>query len=295
MNQLKNIFKIFIKNLKHIIYLLKEKEIPKKSIYSLNFKILNYKNFSNKSETPKLILSSKSHRVSNSRLKEFNEMFSLLSDYEIVYFNHRDRDRYMKHYWGQHKIYEVYKRAYFHQMRADIFRYCFLYNQGGTWLDFKSLLYFSNENLFQEDIETLLLISSNKIEDQLKIKKQEISITKSRMITNWFISSKKEADFIKYVINDISVNYHKFIGKRFLNPKKAILELTGPHRITKLFYDYIHINQNWEKQILFLDEHNYKINFISEFGRSFSIFDGIFYKHYSQLENKKILKSNFFN
>jgi len=47
MNQLKNIFKIFIKNLKHIIYLLKEKEIPKKSIYSLNFKILNYKNFSN--------------------------------------------------------------------------------------------------------------------------------------------------------------------------------------------------------------------------------------------------------
>ena len=49
-------------------------------------------------------------------------------------------------------------------MKSDIFRYCFLYQNGGYWLDFKSSVFFDINNLMNESQDTLLVWSSEKID-----------------------------------------------------------------------------------------------------------------------------------
>ena len=44
-------------------------------------------------------------------------------------------DEYMADQWGDRPIYSVYQRSLIPQMRADIFRYCIVFDRGGYYLD----------------------------------------------------------------------------------------------------------------------------------------------------------------
>ena len=45
------------------------------------------------------------------------------------------RDNYLKKNWSGHPIYNVYSNSLFGPMKADIFRYCILYDLGGYYFD----------------------------------------------------------------------------------------------------------------------------------------------------------------
>ena len=45
------------------------------------------------------------------------------------------RDNYLKKNWSGHPIYSVYSNSLFGPMKADIFRYCILYDLGGYYFD----------------------------------------------------------------------------------------------------------------------------------------------------------------
>ena len=50
-------------------------------------------------------------------------------------FDQEQTDSYMANAWGHHPILPVYERALFGQIKADIFRYCIVFDQGGYYLD----------------------------------------------------------------------------------------------------------------------------------------------------------------
>ena len=52
-----------------------------------------------------------------------------LDDVDI--FENSERDKYMKKSWGDRKIYQIYKNSVFESSKADIWRYCILYEKGG--------------------------------------------------------------------------------------------------------------------------------------------------------------------
>tara|TARA_Y100000741_G_scaffold356774_1_gene333814 strand:+ start:348 stop:1229 length:882 start_codon:yes stop_codon:yes gene_type:complete len=291
MNQFKNKIKILIRNIKTFCKFFINNEIPKKSIYSSKVKIKTLKDLNEKSDRPKLILSSNYHRVLNSRFKEFSEMFSILQGFDILFFNHKDRDKYMKRHWEYHPIYDVYKKSAFHQMKSDIFRYCFLYQNGGYWLDFKSSVFFDINNLMNESQETLLVCSSEKIDvsSDFLSENKLLDITKESYINNWVLGSKKNSKFLKELIENISIDYLQYIDKEYEYPKKAILELTGPFKLTKLFYQYLNKENNRLKEFSIIHESEFKLVYVSDHGRDFKIMDNVFRKHYSNIKNKKIL------
>ena len=186
------------------------------------------------------ILSSKSKFLMSSRINEFNSMKNYLSSYNLIFFNHNKRDQYMKKYWIDKEIYKIYSKAKFQQMKADIFRYCFLFDNGGYWLDIKSSIFFNISEFEVTKPEALLLLSPHNLEEK-EISKELLPYTKSlnnRRLTNWFIGAKKDSLFINNLIENIVKESIDYKNKKFLEPKEAILNLTGPKQLTRTFLSY---------------------------------------------------------
>tara|TARA_B100000700_G_C15053772_1_gene861737 strand:- start:1146 stop:2030 length:885 start_codon:yes stop_codon:yes gene_type:complete len=294
MNFIKNKIKIFIRNIKHLIRLFNEKEIPKKSIYKSNIAIedFSYFNYGIFNKNPNLLLSSNYEKITTTRMREFNKMFSYLNNFNVFFFNHKDRDKYMKKYWSSHPIYDLYKRSLFQQMKSDVFRYCFIYDNGGYWIDFKSTILFKVDELMIDNQENLLISSPSKIPKQYKFLKDKsiFKFTEGKVINNWVFGAKKKSTFLKYLIENISKDYLKYINQNFPNPKEAILELTGPYKITKMFYKYLTEDKSKINEFCIVNESEYEFHYISDFGRNFKLTDNVTQKHYSNVENKKIIK-----
>ena len=70
--------------------------------------------------------------------KEITKFRELNHDYSFILFSDEDRDEYMKKSWGHRKIYELYNNSVFQASKADIWRYCILYEKGGYYFDIKS-------------------------------------------------------------------------------------------------------------------------------------------------------------
>ena len=270
-------------NLKHYLYLVKINELPSKSIYDSEI----FKDNKNKVEiNNNFILSSKTKYLMSSRINEFNSMKDYLSSYNLIFFNHNKRDQYMKKYWIDKEIYKIYSKAKFQQMKADIFRYCFLFDNGGYWLDIKSSIFFNISEFEVTKPEALLLLSPHNLEEK-EISKELLPYTKSlnnRRLTNWFIGAKKDSLFINNLIENIVKESIDYKNKKFLEPKEAILNLTGPKQLTRTFLSY-----EKKENITVVDENQLNIHHESKFGRRFYLFEIVFFEHYSKSRNKIIL------
>tara|TARA_A100001011_G_C14013417_1_gene716424 strand:- start:291 stop:815 length:525 start_codon:yes stop_codon:yes gene_type:complete len=174
-------------------------------------------------------------------------------------------------------------------MKADIFRYCFIFDNGGYWLDVKSNLYFNPKEIVDKKTDCSLLISPHELEpgEINQNFKKLTPYTKNRRLTNWFIGGKKESKFIKYLINNIVNESKEYENIFFNNPKDAILNLTGPKQLTKSYLTY-----NNKASVFLIDELEVDIEHESKYGRKFNIFDNVLINHYSEQKNKIILKPN---
>ena len=296
LNSIKNKIKIFFRNLKHAYNLINHKEIPKVDLLKFNTNIIVPKNY-NKSFAltvldRNLVLSSNSSRVNKSRLEEFSNILTPLKQMNIIYFSHKERDNYMKSSWRNHEILNIYNNSTFQQSKADIFRYTFLYEHGGFWLDFKSSMLFNPVNLLSTKNKVVLLLSPRSIEKDkyTNIYREVLKILKNRYITNWFIGSNHQSEFLEIVINNICKKSKNYSGKTFENPKDAILEFTGPINLTESFIEFILKDRENINNVSFVDEENYNLLFTTEYSRNFSILDNVTKFDYSRIKNSKILE-----
>ena len=296
MNSIKNYIKIFLRNLKHFFYLYKNGEIPKVSIYNSKYLIIDTKDyFQGNIDKDKeyLLLSSDYKRIFKSRLIEFDKIFSNFEKFNIIYFDHKDRDIYMKRNWKDHPIFDIYSKLKIQQAKSDVFRYCFVYQNGGYWLDFKSSIYFKIGEIKNLKEKVVLLCSSEEInKNNIPISNEKkLFLTHNKVLNNWFFGAEKNSIFIKSFIEEIINVSHEFRGINFTSPKDAIIRFTGPYKLTEFFYKYINLNNRNKEEFKILNESDYKVEFVSDFGRNFTIFDNVFKFHYSRLKNKTIFKS----
>ena len=219
-------------------------------------------------------------------------MFEILDDMKIIYLTHSERDQYMNNSWKNHKILDVYNNSIFHQSKADIFRYTFLYEFGGFWLDFKSSLNFNPQKLISGNHNTVLLLGPKLIEKdkQIQVDDEILVKLKYRYLTNWFIGGKNENAFLLKLIDNICEKSDYYSGKTFKNPKETILEFTGPTCLTNTFIEYSLKNPMEMESINVVDEEKTDVRFTTDFSRTFSILDNVTKFPYANLKNKKILK-----
>lgn len=177
---------------------------------------------------------------------EIRKFRNLNNNFSFILYNDEERDKYMKEYWGKRKIYEIYKKCVFPAMKADIWRYCILYEKGGYYFDIKSScksplskLKTSRGTLLTKEINYNVILPPNDVlNGQWKFN--------LNIITNWVLGFKKEHPLLEILITNIE-NHSKFYeGKIFNYPKPYMIAFTGPGMLTKSYWDYL---RKYKKEI----------------------------------------------
>lgn len=173
------------------------------------------------------------------RLAEQIKIFrNLNKDFSFLIFSDEERDNYMHNNWRDHGIYKIYCNSIFQPSKADIWRYCILYERGGFYFDIKSGCNLPLKKLKKSDgaiisfepfINTCLphLECINKVENSLN------------NVENWGFGFRKNHQLLKMTIDNICKYSNHIRNKVFENPKSAILAFTGPGMLTKTYREYI--------------------------------------------------------
>lgn len=159
------------------------------------------------------------------------------SDFSFVLYDASQRDDYMKSMWSSRKIYEVYSRARFKPMKADLFRYCILYDLGGVYCDISvSPGKFFNEFLVEG---CDFFVTLDKFSDHIFLPKQfnlfQGMNLSAHYLWNGFIGARPNSIFLGSVIDEIESWFNSYDNPVCLHPRADIISYTGPGRLTEVF------------------------------------------------------------
>ena len=178
---------------------------------------------------PRVVYQTSRSRFIHPKHRDSLEQFRQLnSDLDFVLFDDSDVDAYMAKNWSSEPIYEVFRRALFGQMKADIFRYCLIWDLGGYWFDFtkqcdKPLTSFhSPKDRGLISYESPMDLSFPSIEAA-----KRLLFPTNRMV-QWAFGFERNHPVLKIAIDRIVEMAPFFEGREFESPKAAILVLTGP-------------------------------------------------------------------
>jgi mannosyltransferase OCH1-like enzyme len=152
--------------------------------------------------------------------ENINKLFKInkknLNLKEIIYFNDNDCNSFMKDF-GE-KYYKAYNMLIPNAFKADLWRYCVLYKNGGIYGDLTQY-FLIKYNVNKENVDMVL------VKDGLR---EDIQIS--------FMATIKNNNFYKYLIDNITNN--------ILNKNKGenVFDITGPRACAKYFFKFFSIN-----------------------------------------------------
>ena len=262
----KIIIRILIKEYPN--YLLKEKDIDKdESDRFINF-----------------ISSTNNLWVSKSMYKKWG-FYNAIEDINLNIYSNNQVNNFMKKYFENDLIYEIFKRSILPVQKIDIFRICVIYKFGGIWLDLKSQINIKKvfELYKKSKSNGILLYEPRKIEVITSSANRHLKTYKN-VIHNGFFYLPKESEFLKNIILKITKDYLYFQDVIFSHPKQGIMNLTGPHQFTRTYYD-----MDIKKSPLLVSQQDIDWIYYSKFGEFISPLKKI--KHYSILKDLKTIDS----
>jgi len=216
--------------------------------------------------------------------KEMIKFRSINKDLNFYLFDRNKRDDYMKKNWGDHKISENYDKSKFGQIKADIFRYCILYEYGGYYFDISKGCKVSITSLHNHDTEAL--ISYEPIE--CVIPPDRIIFNKLKYPLNnflqWGFGFKKNHPILLSMIDNITQDYKNYKNISFEKPKSAILAFSGTGQFTKVVREYI-----LKKGVENIEQANIYFNGNGIFSMRGSRVRHLLVKEYADVRNQPII------
>ena len=89
---------------------------------------------------PRLIQTAEQDRFGRNHHTTLLDLRERNPELSFEFWDRKRRDRYMQERWGSHPIGDLYQRAQFGVMQADLFRYCVIHDRGGFYLDINKIL-----------------------------------------------------------------------------------------------------------------------------------------------------------
>jgi mannosyltransferase OCH1-like enzyme len=191
--------------------------------------------------------------------KEIKKFRQLNPNIQFNLLTHDEVNQYMLEFYKDQPIYQIFRKALYYQIKADIFRYCILYERGGIWFDIKSSIKIPLTQLFDCNSEAIISYEMNEINFEQKdnFKSSKIFQHPNKMILIWCLAFCKKNIILKNVIEAICSNYTKYKNKIFSSPKNAILDFTGTHLFTKIVKQEMLNNNSMNIQQLGIDFNGY--------------------------------------
>ena len=191
--------------------------------------------------------------------KSLRDFQKLNTDYQFVFYNDKDMHEYMESAWGHHPISSIFRRTKVGAAKADIWRYCILFDLGGIYLDIDASFRQPLSQIIGEDDSAIIAFEANQIsmnrsryrkqidqdllpfEDYVEIVeglKQCSFPLPEHVVLQWALFFKPRHPILARVIEDITQNAPAFEGKVIHNMHKTICNLTGPIAYSKAVWQY---------------------------------------------------------
>ena len=156
-------------------------------------------------------------------------------DLDFYFFDDIQAEEYMRLNWGKEKIYQVYASVKHGPAKADIFRYCYIYDNGGYYFDIKSgcKIPLSKSHNCSED--SFLFFEGNVSILPSKIKKN--IPYRQNIVAQWAFGFKRKHPFLKLLIRNIES--FDFESVEYLSVKDSVLVSTGPGMFSCSIADYL--------------------------------------------------------
>ena len=258
-------------------------------IVNINTKVdLFFKSNDYEQKIPKIIIqtfgsNNISHLLHINSILTFQE---LNPEYEYIFFNNLDCRNFIKNHFNEETLY-YYDILVAGAFKADFFRYCFMYINGGCYFDCKQILKYPLSSVIKKDSELFLCQDIHKTG---LFNAVLISCPKN----NLFL---KAIEMIKYKIQNFTKIYSTSFGTKNWSTNNIILSLTGPSLLYDVAIDNIdfnkyvtfkHIKKSDDYNDLYIEHNNRKIivkNYINPKSCG---------THYSVLwKNNEILYKNY--
>lgn len=223
--------------------------------------------------------------VSKSMFKKWT-FYGEMRNVNLNIYSNKHVNGFMKDYFRDDLIYEVFKKSTMPVQKIDIFRICVIFKFGGIWLDLKSQIDFKKAMRLYEKSKSngILLYEPRKIEVISSINKEQIKSPKN-VIHNGFFYLPKESQFLKNLLLKIKKDYLYFQDIIFSSPKQGVMNLTGPHQFTRTYFE-----MKEENRPTLVSQKDIDWIYYSKFGEFISPFKIL--KHYSLLKDLKTLDSS---
>ena len=147
-------------------------------------------------------------------------------------FDDQATDDYMRQEWSEHPIFDVYRKALIGQLRADIFRYCIVFDRGGYYFDFNKSSETPLTELHSPVSEALITYERNVSLFPAPSEIRSVLDDPLRNVVQWGFGFRPRHGILGQAIDRIVELAPYFENQVFAFPKEAVLALSGPGLFT---------------------------------------------------------------
>jgi len=154
-------------------------------------------------------------------------------DYSFRFFDEAAMHAYMEDSYAGTEILQVFRNARFGPMRADIWRYCILYERGGVYCDINKAIRTPLRDLIPPGAGAVISFERNASELPCPPAARHVVQHCDKYVLQWALAFAPGHPLLRRVIDGIVEKYRRFRGRTFADPKDAILRLTATIHLTE--------------------------------------------------------------
>jgi mannosyltransferase OCH1-like enzyme len=181
------------------------------------------------------------NRLGRTHLKGLKEFRNLNPDYSFEFFDNEKMISYMKEHYSSHPIYEIFANARFGPLKADIWRYCILYQRGGIYFDINKSVDLPLREVIRKNDKALISFEMNRVKASVDWEApseiRHLLQYPELIILNWGLAFTPGHAFLLKTIQNIIADYPKWKMNIVPNVKDAILRFSGPLMLTKSIWE----------------------------------------------------------
>lgn len=170
-------------------------------------------------------------------MKELERVRDLNPALTRLFFDDGSMNQYMSEHWVQHPIFEVFTRSLVPQMRADIFRYCIVFDRGGFYLDVNKSTGVGFAELVEPGKSGLISFERNIATTAPDISEGKALIHPTHVVLQWAFGFVAGHEILRLAINRIVESVPFFAGEVESVPH-AVVAFTGPGVFTAAVRSY---------------------------------------------------------
>jgi len=175
-------------------------------------------------------------------------------DFSFEFFDDARMSSYMETTYADHPILAVFREIQIPAARADIWRYCLLFERGGMYCDIDSAIQTPLRNLVADDPSEVLSFEGGRYSDLLQVGTYadaslfRVAPPESVMprlkqpdhtVLNWFLAFEPRHPLLKITLDLIVRNYAFAKGKVFESVWAGVVHTTGPLILTQAVWAWV--------------------------------------------------------